>query len=285
VQVSRLQRKGRQGQAAAGREAGGIQVLDRAIGIMAAVSAADGLTLTSIAHQAGIATSTVHRILTSLEGHGLVSMDPERKLWFIGVAAFEIGNGFLRNRKVVDLGRPIMRDLVAETGESVNLGIEDDGKVVYLAQIECHNPIRAFHRPGTRTAIHSSAIGKAILSSWTDAEVRKLLEKVGMPGFTRKTLTNDRRFFEDLATARERQWALDDEEATIGMRCVAAPIYNEFKEVIAAVSISGPITRLTYDRIGELGPRIKRTAQDITKTIGGLGAAEGGDLARRGRGR
>ncbi len=251
------------------KDPGGIQVLDRAIAVMEVVSASDGLTLTSIAHQAGMATSTVHRILTSLEGHGLVSMDQERKLWFIGVAAFQIGNGFLRNRKVVDLGRPIMRDLVAETGESVNLGIEDNGTIVYLAQIECHNPIRAFHRPGTRTMIHSSAMGKAILSTWSEADVRKLLEKVGMPGFTRKTLTNDRRFFADLQKTRERQWALDDEEATIGMRCVAAPVFNEFREVVAAVSISGPTTRLTYDRIGELGPKVKRVAGDITASIGG----------------
>ncbi|MGH1477904.1 MAG: IclR family transcriptional regulator [Geminicoccales bacterium] len=267
--TSRTKPSRRQGHATAGKEAGGIQVLDRAIGIMDAVSAADGLTLTSIAHQVGMATSTVHRILTSLEGHGLVSMDQERKLWFIGVTAFQIGNGFLRNRKVVDLGRPIMRDLMMETGESVNLGIEDEGAIVYLAQIECHNPIRAFHRPGTRTRIHSSAMGKAILSTWSDAAIRKLLEKVGMPGFTRKTLTNDRRFFDDLATSRERQWALDDEEATVGMRCVAASILDEFGDVLAAVSISGPITRLTYDRIGELGPRIKRAAADITETIGG----------------
>lgn len=251
------------------KEAGSIQVLDRAIGIMEAVSAVDGMTLTSIAHQTGTTTSTAHRILTTLEANGLVTMDRERKLWFVGVTAFQIGNGFLRNRKVVDLARPLMRDLMSEIGESVNLGIEDDGAIVYLAQIECHNPIRAFHRPGTRTAIHSSAMGKAILASWSDAAIKKLMEKVGMPGFTRKTLTNDRRFFADMETTRERQWALDDEEATVGMRCVAASIHNEFDDIVAAVSISGPTTRLTYDRIGELGPRIKRVAAEITAAIGG----------------
>ncbi len=251
------------------KETGSIQVLDRAIGIMEAVSAVDGMTLTSIAHQTGTTTSTAHRILTTLEAKGLVTMDRERKLWFVGVTAFQIGNGFLRNRKVVDLARPLMRDLRSETGESVNLGIEDDGTIVYLAEIECHNPIRVFHRPGTRTTIHSSAMGKAILSTWPDAAIKKLMEKVGMPGFTRKTLTNDRRFFADLEKTRERQWALDDEEATIGMRCVAGTIYNEFGETVAAVSISGPTTRLTYDRIGELGPRIKRAAAEITATIGG----------------
>lgn len=269
VADDKIQRRGRQSRGPSSKDTGSVQVLDRAIGIMDVVSAADGLTLTSISHQTGMATSTAHRILTSLEAHGLVAMDPERKLWFIGVTAFQIGNGFLRNRKVVDLARPLMRDLVSEIGESVNLGIEDDGAIVYLAQIECHNPIRAFHRPGTRTAIHASAMGKAVLSTWPDANIRKLLAKVGMPGFTRKTLTNDRRFFRDLAETRERQWALDDEEATIGMRCVASPIHNEFREVVAAVSISGPTTRLTYDRIGELGPRIKRVAGEITARIGG----------------
>ncbi|MEZ5930737.1 MAG: IclR family transcriptional regulator [Alphaproteobacteria bacterium] len=251
------------------KEAGGIQVLERAIGIMEAVAAVDGITLTSLAHQTGTTTSTAHRILTTLEANGFVTMDRERKLWFIGVTAFQVGAGFLRNRKVVDLARPLMRDLMAETGESVNLGIEDNGAIVYLAQIECHNPIRAFHRPGTRTMIHSSAMGKAILASWSDQAIKKLMEKVGMPGFTRKTLTNDRRFFADLEKTRERQWAFDDEEATIGMRCVAAAVYNEFSEVVAAVSISGPTTRLTYDRIGELGPRIKRAAAEMTAAIGG----------------
>jgi IclR family acetate operon transcriptional repressor len=253
------------------REAGGIQVLDRAIGILEAVAQVDGITLTSLAHQTGTTTSTAHRILTTLEANGFVIMDKERKLWFIGVTAFQIGNGFLRNRKVVDIARPLMRDLMGDIGESVNLGIEDAGTIVYLAQIECHNPIRAFHRPGTRTPIHSSAMGKAILASWADVDIKKLMEKVGMPGFTRKTLTNDRRFFADLEKTRERAWAFDDEEATIGMRCVAAAVYNEFSEVVAAVSISGPTARLTYDRIGELGPRIKRAAADMTAAIGGEG--------------
>jgi len=251
------------------KESGGIQVLDRAVGILETVAAVDGITLTSLAHQTGTTTSTAHRILTTLETNGLVTMDKERKLWFIGVTAFQIGNGFLRNRKVVDMARPIMRDLMSETEESVNLGIEDSGTIVYLAQIECHNPIRAFHRPGTRTRIHSSAMGKAILASWPDNEIKKLMEKVGMPGFTRKTLSDDRRFFADLEKTRERTWAFDDEEATIGMRCVAAAVYNEFSEVVAAVSISGPTARLTYDRIGELGPRIKRAAAEMTVAIGG----------------
>lgn len=256
------------------KETGGIQVLDRAVGILETVAAVDGITLTSLAHQTGTTTSTAHRILTTLEANGFVTMDKERKLWFIGVTAFQIGNGFLRNRKVVDIARPLMRDLMSETEESVNLGIEDSGTIVYLAQIECHNPIRAFHRPGTRTPIHSSAMGKAILSSWPNNDVKKLMEKVGMPGFTRKTLSDDRRFFADLEKTRERAWAFDDEEATIGMRCVAAAVYNEFSEVVAAVSISGPTARLTYDRIGELGPRIKRAAADMTAAIGGAGPSD-----------
>lgn len=272
MSTDRLERRGRAGTRV--KETGGIQVLDRAIGIMNAVAAVDGITLTSLAHQTGTTTSTAHRILTTLEANDFVTMDRERKLWFIGVMAFQIGNGFLRNRKVVDLARPLMRELMSDTGESVNLGIEDDGTIVYLAQIECHNPIRAFHRPGTRTAIHASAMGKAILSNWPDADIRKLMEKVGMPGFTRKTLTDDRRFFADLLKARERRWAFDDEESTIGMRCVAAPICNEFSEAIAAVSISGPTTRLSYDRIGELGPRIKRVAADVIEAIGGKAPSE-----------
>lgn len=250
-------------------ERGGIQVIDRATAIMEVVSRDDGLPLSTIARRAGIATSTAHRILTSLEANGLIAMDDDRKLWFVGVRAFEIGSGFLRNRKPVEVGREIMRALMEETGETVNMAVVDQGEAVYIGQVECHNAIRAFHRPGSRGPVHCSGVGKSLLAWRSEAEVERILRRHGMASFTRFTITHDGRFFDELAQIRRRRWAVDDQERLMGMRCVAAPIFDEHGEPVTGISVSGPTVRITPERMSELGPQVRQAAEVITTRIGG----------------
>lgn len=225
--------------------------------------------LTDLAQRAGVAPSTAHRILTTLQTHDYVDHDEERGLWLIGVKAFEVGSSFLRNRKLVGIGRGVMRELAEASGESVNLAIEDSGSIVFISQIESHHPIRAFHRPGSRGAVHASGVGKALLAALSDQEVRAVLHKTGMERFTPKTLAEPDRLFSELKAIRARGWAVDDEERTTGMRCVAAAIYNEHGEAIAGLSVSGPTVRLTDERLGELGPLVRRASEKITASIGG----------------
>lgn len=247
----------------------GIQVIDRAVMILEAIAKSDGLPLTSIARQVGMATSTVYRILTALEINGLVRMDGETKHWFVGVRSFEIGNGFLRNRKPIDVGRRVMRDLMEEVGESVNMAVIDHGQIVYIAQYECHSAIRAFHRPGSRGPIHCSGLGKALLAWRTGPEVSAILHEHGLQPFTHRTITSDKSFILELAESRKRGWAVDVEERYEGMRCVAAAIFDESGRATTGISISGPSFRLTDERLGELGPAVKRAAMKITELIGG----------------
>ncbi|GAB4228239.1 MAG: IclR family transcriptional regulator [Methyloligellaceae bacterium] len=251
------------------QNAGSVQSLDRALALLEHIAAEDGLTLTDLAQRAGVAPSTAHRILTTLQAHDYVEHEDERGLWLIGVRAFEVGASFLRNRKLVGIGRSIMRELMENSGESVNLAIEDNGDVVFISQVESHHAIRAFHRPGSRGALHASSAGKAFLATCSNSTVRKMLHKTGMERFTDKTLVEPERLFEELETIRERGWAVDDEERTPGMRCIASPIYNEYGEAIACVSVSGPTVRMSDERLGELGPMVRRAAEKITRSIGG----------------
>lgn len=116
-------------------QAGSVQALDRALTLLELIAAEDGLTLSDVAARAGVAPSTAHRILTTLEGHDYVVHDEERGLWLVGVRAFEVGSSFLRNRKLVGIGRSIMRQLAEACGESINLAIEDNGAIVFISQI------------------------------------------------------------------------------------------------------------------------------------------------------
>lgn len=247
-----------------------VQALDRALHILEIMSEADGLTLTEIANQADMAPSTAHRLLMTLQGRGFVQVDDEMGRWVVGVGAFGVGMAFLRGRKLVTTGRAVMHELMEESGETANLGVEDEGEVVFISQVETHEAIRAFFRPGRRGAIHASGIGKALLAAMPDERVRALIKAKGLKGFTANTHTDIDSLLADLAEIRSRGWSLDNEEATLGMRCIGSVIYNEYGEAIAGVSISGPTVRITDERLGELGDLVKRASLDITAAIGGV---------------
>jgi IclR family transcriptional regulator, acetate operon repressor len=250
-------------------EAGSVQAIDRGLVVLTVIAAADGMTLSDLAQRVGLAPSTAHRILASLSAHRFVQHDEERGLWLIGVGAFEVGTAFLRNRRLAGIGRVVMHTLMERSGETVNLGIEDSGEVVFISQVESHRALRAFFRAGSRAAIHASGVGKALLAHLPEAHVRDILHKRGLKKFTEHTLVVPADLFGALKEVRARGWAVDDEERTPGMRCVAAPIFNEYGEAIAGVSVSGPTVRITPERIGEFGPLVKRAAAEITTSIGG----------------
>lgn len=247
---------------------GSVQALDRGLNLLAIIAEADGLPLTSIAQRAGIAPSTAHRILTTLKTNGFVQDDTHGN-YLIGVQAFRVGSAFLRNRKLAEVGRPTLRRLMEDSGETANIAIEIDGSVVFISQMESHRSIRAFHRPGARGPMHASSLGKAMLAALSDDAVAQKLHRVGMPRLTERTMVDPDALLADLALIRKRGWAIDDEEQAEGMRCVGSAIYNEHGEVIGAVSISGPTVRVTEERLGELGPMVKRAAAEITERVGG----------------
>lgn len=249
---------------------GNVQVLTRAIAILNHLAQADGgASLTEIGNAVGLAASTTHRLLTSLESERYVRFDAETKLWSVGVQAFIMGNGFLRTRDLVRLARPHMRTLMEASGETVNLAIEDQGAAVYLSQVECREMMRTFARLGARVPMHCSGVGKALLSALGEAALVRHIERHGLPRMTTRTLTDRQSLSADLAAARLRGYAIDDEEHAVGLRCVAAPIFNEHGDPVGAVSLSGPMARITDTRMSLLGGLVGQAAGRIMAEIGG----------------
>jgi IclR family transcriptional regulator, acetate operon repressor len=251
-------------------EGNAVQSLDRALRILAIVAEADGLSLSEVAERAGLAASTAYRMLTTLANHGMVEFAEAEQLWSVGVEAYRIGSAFLRGRKLVDRARAVMQDLMEETGETANLGVAEDDCVVFVSQVETHQAIRAFFRPGTRSPFHASGIGKAILAHLGADRVERILGRTGLEAFTERTLAGRGELAVDLAAIRARGWSVDDEERYPGMRCVAAAIFNEFAEPVGGISISGPTVRVTPDRLGAIGPRVREAAASVTSLIGGV---------------
>ena len=257
------------------RTSGQVQSLSRALWLMNALAdCPQGLSLSEVAHRVQLPTSTAHRLLTTLQNERYVRFDSERSAWLIGVQAFQIGSTFVRSRDMVAMARPYMRRLMEESGETVNLAINDRMEVVYLAQVECHKMMRAIAGPGGRARMHCSGVGKALLAYASESELHELVENQGLTRETQKTLADADALKSDLKMIRKRGYAIDDEENAIGLRCVAGVVFDEHGEPLAGLSVSGPMARMTDARLPVLGAAVTQIAVEITGELGGLLPAE-----------
>jgi IclR family acetate operon transcriptional repressor len=262
-----LPRRGRP--ASSGGAGGEVVALDRAASILEVLASGEGALLAEVAQRAGLPPSTVHRLLTTLHRRGLVGHEISTGLWTVGPGLFRIGSAYLRIRKLPEIARPIIRALLAEVGETVNVSMIEQDELICVAQAESHAPVRAFFRLGRRLPVHASAAGKAILAAGTDALRRQLLGTGPLERFTPNTLCSEAELTSRLVEIRSRGWATDDEEHTPGMRCVSAAILNEWSEPIGAVSISAPTVRLPADQVSVLGNRVKETALTLSRMYSG----------------
>ncbi|WP_457936526.1 HTH-type transcriptional regulator BhcR [Mesorhizobium sp. 10J20-29] len=269
MNTSEKRQRGRPRSFNAPADTASVQSLDRALKILAIVAQGNGLSLSEIAAQSGIAASTAYRMLTTLAQHGMVEFEQSDQLWLIGVETYRMGSAFLRRRNLVERARSVMQELMETTGETANLGVAEDDCVVFVSQVETHQAIRAFFRPGTRSSFHASGIGKAILAHLPSERVGVILRKAGLEAFTLKTLADPQALTKNLGEIRKRGWSVDDEERYPGMRCVAAAIFNEFGEPVGGVSVSGPTVRVTPERAADIGPLVQKAAARITRMIGG----------------
>lgn len=248
-----------------------VQSLDRALDLLAHLSAVDGATLTELARRANMPASSVYRTLSTFEKHGVVENDEAEQRWFIGAEAFRLGATFLRRTNLPERAGPVLRALVDETGETANLGIEREGQVVFLRQVETHQMIRAFFPPGTVSSLHASGIGKAILAFLPERRLEAVLRRLNLHQFTDKTLTSPQALRAEIGATRTRGFAVDDEERASGMRCVAAPIRNMLGEAVAGISVSGPTHRLPDAEIARFGALVAEKGEELSRSIGWQG--------------
>ncbi len=246
-----------------------IKSLDRAMGIFEHLSETSGQTLSALAADLGQAPATVYRVLVTLEQRGLVEFDPVAQLWHIGPRAFVIGARFLRRTSLVERARPILRQLMEETGETANLGVVQENSVLFVSQVETPSSIRAFFPPGTLSPLHASGIGKALLAEMAPERLARVVAG-GLPEFTENTLVTPEALTADLTATRARGHAIDDEEKTLGMRCIAAPVFDIHGEAAAGLSVSGPTSRMGREKDGELAAAVMAAATELTAAIGGV---------------
>ncbi len=249
---------------------GRVQSVDRALTLLEVLGEDDsGQRLTDLARRTGLSLTTVHRLLTTLEQRQFVQFSLRDNLWHVGRQAYAVGSAFVRDRHFVAPALPLLRRLRDLTRETANLGVVDSGEIVLVNQIESREITRAISRVGGRTPMTASGMGKAILSCYSHDEVSAVIRKSGMRRATSKTITLRQDLDDELERARVNGYAIDSEEFQPGLRCVAAPVYDNQQEVVCAISLSGLPNRMKAERMPTLGRLVAQTAAELTRTLGG----------------
>lgn len=251
---------------------GQVQSLTRGLTLLELIAQANGsVALTDLAQQAGLPNSTTHRLLTTMQQQGFVRQVGDLGFWTIGSHAFIVGSSFLQSRNLLAMVHPMLRKLMEASGETVNLAVLDnsDHQAIIIDQVQCTALMRMSAPIGGKLPMHASGAGKAFLANLSDAQVSSLLHRKGLHAYTHATLVSPVHLKEDLAQIRRRGYSFDDEEHALGLRCIAACLFDEHREPFAAISISGPISRITDDRVTELGALVISAAKEVTLAYGG----------------
>jgi IclR family transcriptional regulator, acetate operon repressor len=244
----------------------GAQSVERALSVLRNVEADDtGVGLTELAQRTGLTSSTTHRLARTLTEAGLLFQDPRTERYQLGPALVVLGRN-AEQRLGYRQALPLLEELASATGESINLGIRAGNEVRVVLDIASRQPLRFSQEAGSRFPMHVSAMGKCLLANGGDIEDQ--INRLGdLVRATHRTITDRDQLRQELELARERGWALNDEERNPGVRAIAAPVLRPGGGVIGAVAIQGPTVRITDERLPELAAMLDKTTNRIAPLL------------------
>jgi len=242
-----------------------IQVIERMMKLLDVLSQhPEPLGLKQIAQYTGLHPSTAHRILSSMSADRIVDR-VEPGSYRLGMRLLELGNLVKSRISVRELALPLMRELHSHTGETANLSVRHDDEIVYVERTSSgRSAMRVVHVIGARASLHVTAAGKLFLLEDGFARLRDYAKRTGLAMHTKNTISSLPLLERDLERIQRQGWATDNEEAEIGVRCVAAGIRDDAGRLVAALSLSTPADRMK----AHWGPLVKETADRISSTIG-----------------
>jgi DNA-binding IclR family transcriptional regulator len=253
-------------------QASTLRSVDRAIAVLKAFSEEKPeLGVTELSRRLQFSKSTVYRLLASLHREGVVDQDPETEKYRLGIELVRLAGLVLKQVDVRQVARPHLRSLAEASEETVNLSVlTGGGKVINIDGISSPRIVRNVGWLGREMFPHCTSSGKALLAYLPPQRLEHILDK-GLPRFTERTIADPIRLQEELKRVRQQGYAVAQEELEVGLSAVAAPIWNHEVEVVAAISVSGPLFRLSSEKMPELAELTKRAANEISHQLGYVG--------------
>jgi IclR family acetate operon transcriptional repressor len=247
-----------------------IRVVDRAVSVLTALSDGTPRTLTELSKELGINSSTTFRLLATLRSHNLVQMENSTGNYRLGLACLELSRAYHTGDEVRQAALPEMETLRDGTMETVHLGVLDGMDIVYLEKLEGLHAIGLMSsRVGRRAPAYCTGLGKVLMAHTSPEFIQENIAQLNLQKYTDTTITDEEELFEHLELVRHRGYALDLGEHEVEVRCVAAPIFDQYGDTVAAISVSGPRDRI--DPVAQNKELIERTlnaANNISRNLG-----------------
>jgi IclR family acetate operon transcriptional repressor len=246
----------------------GVQSVERALDLLENLArAANWIGVSELSAATGLPAGTVHRLLMTLAAREYVVRDHLTRRYALGPAFRALVNRDPRMPNWSEVATPYLRELVGISGETANLAVMERGRAVYVAQAQPMRMMRMFTELGNRVFMHNTGCGKVLLAYQTDEIIASILAEAGLPAYTEKTITDPDQLRQELETVRQNGYASDNGEVEEGVRCFAVPVYGPGGKVVAAMSISGPTSRLSSERTPMLIPHLKRVSGNLSRTL------------------
>lgn len=245
----------------------GTQAIGRAVAVLRLCVEAEGdVQVTEIVSRLGLTPGTAHRVVGALAAEGLLTRNPATEGYYLGSTAILLGQAAERALGA-DRAMPLLKQLNAETNESVNLVVRDGDESVVVMRVQSTMPLRFEQHPGARFPLYSTASGKALMSVAGDAEAYLAALPPALPQVTAHTLATPGDLAEDLTRTRERGYSVDNEENVEGVSSIGAPVLDARGRAHAAVVVQVPTVRLPATRIRELAPRLREIAGEVAEVL------------------
>jgi IclR family acetate operon transcriptional repressor len=249
-----------------------VKSVDRALTVLEELAAAgpDGLTVSEVGKQIGASKSTAFALLQTLLDRGFAADSGEgaSRRYRLGMSLARLGDLVVSEIGLRDVAMPVLRGLTEATGLTSRLAVLEEGWAVVLGRVDAPGAVRFTSQLGRRELPHSSGVGKALLATLPESRVRELVAATGLPHRTDKTLTDVEVLLRDLAGARERGYAVDDEEDAEGVFCVGATFSDHRGQAAGGISVTGLKLDLPAWRIHQLGETVRAHADQIAAALG-----------------
>jgi len=246
-----------------------VQSVERAIAILKSFSLErPERGVNELGRELGLHKSTVSRLMKTLEHEGLLSRSPETERYRLGVDLIGLAAQVVSHMDIREVTHPFLRELAEMCQETVNLSVLDAGQVVNLEQfVSQARRIKSIGWVGRRTPPHCTAAGKVLLAYLPQDELDRFLQS-SLEQLTPHTITDPRELRKELAQVRERGYAIVREELEEGLNVVATPIYDHTGQVVASISVAGPVYRITLELFPKLAAQLTDTATRISEQLG-----------------
>jgi len=226
------------------------------------------LGVTELSKKLKLHKNNIFRLLATLEARGYIEQNKSTENYRLGLKSLELGQTFIRQMGLLRQARATLENLAERANETTYLAIMRNMDVIYLDVVEASQTVRVASRVGLRLPTHCTAVGKILIASESEEEIKKRLPE-HLDKRTPKTVTDAKTLVDHLVKVAKQGYAIDDEEFEDGVRCIAAPVRDYTGKVVAAVSISGPSMRMSDKKIiDELIEAVKEAGEEVSKRLG-----------------